>query len=63
MAEGYGYAAEGDATCAMLMAAMIRSCGRATSSEMYRWTWREAILVPCGRGQLGHGPARTKARS
>ena len=33
MAEGYGYAAEGDATCAMLMAVMIRLCGRATSAK------------------------------
>ena len=56
MAEGYGYAAEGDATCAMLMAAMIRLCGRANFSEMYMMDLaREAILM-CHAGHGPHGP-------
>ena len=59
MAEGYGYAAEGDATCAMLMAAMIRLCGRANFSEMYMMDLaREAILM-CHAGEGNWAMART----
>ena len=59
MAEGYGYAAEGDATCAMLMAAMIRMCGRANFSEMYMMDLaREAILM-CHAGEGNWAMART----
>ena len=58
MAEGYGYAAEGDATCAMLMAVMIRLCGRANFSEMYMMDLaREAILV-CHAGEGNWAMAR-----
>ena len=51
MADGYGYAAEGDATAAMLMAAMLRLCGQAGFSEMYMMDIaREAILL-CHAGE------------
>ena len=51
MADGYGYAAEGDATAAMWMAAMIRLCGQADFSEMYMMDLaREAILF-CHAGE------------
>lgn len=51
MADGYGYAAEGDATAAMLMAAMLRLCGQAGFSEMYMMDFaREAILL-CHAGE------------
>ena len=45
------YAAEGDATAAMLMAAMLRLCGQAGFSEMYMMDFaREAILL-CHAGE------------
>ena len=51
MADGYGYAAEGDATAAMWMAAMIQLCGQADFSEMYMMDLaREAILF-CHAGE------------
>lgn len=51
MADGYAYAAEGDATCVVLMAAMMRLCQRATFSEMYMMDLaREAILF-CHAGE------------
>ncbi len=51
MAEGYGYAAEGDATTAMLTAAMMNLCGQADFSEMYMMDLaREAILL-CHAGE------------
>lgn len=51
MADGYGYAAEGDATAAMWMAAMIALCGEADFSEMYMMDLpREAILM-CHAGE------------
>ena len=51
MADGYGYAAEGDATAAMWMAAMIRLYGQADFSEMYMMDLaREAILF-CHAGE------------
>ena len=51
MADGYGYAAEGDATAAMWMAAMVALCGEADFSEMYMMDLpREAILM-CHAGE------------
>ena len=51
VADGYGYAAEGDATAAMLMAAMLRLCGQAGFSEMDMMDFaREAILL-CHAGE------------
>lgn len=59
MAEGYGYAAEGDATTAMLTAAMMRLCGQADFSEMYMMDLaREAILL-CHAGEGNWAMART----
>ena len=59
MAEGYGYAAEGDATTAMLTAAMARLCGQADFSEMYMMDFaREAILL-CHAGEGNWAMART----
>lgn len=58
MADGYGYAAEGDATTAMLMAAMVRLCGEANFSEMYMMDLqREAILL-CHAGEGNYATAR-----
>lgn len=58
MAEGYGYAAEGDATTAMLMAAMNRLCGQANFSEMYMMDLdREAILL-CHAGEGNYATCR-----
>ena len=58
MAEGYGYAAEGDATTAMLMAAMNRLCGASNFSEMYMMDLdREAILL-CHAGEGNHALCR-----
>lgn len=59
MAEGYGNAAEGDATTAMLTAAMARLCGQADFSEMYMMDFaREAILL-CHAGEGNWAMART----
>lgn len=59
MAEGYGYAAEGDATTAMLTAAMMQLCGQADFSEMYMMDLaREAILL-CHAGEGNWAMART----
>lgn len=59
MAEGYGYAAEGDATTAMLTAAMACLCGQADFSEMYMMDLaREAILL-CHAGEGNWAMART----
>ena len=59
MADGYGYAAEGDATTAMLMAAMHTLCGEANFSEMYMMDLaREAILL-CHAGEGNWATART----
>lgn len=51
MADGYGYAAEGDASAAMWMTSMIQLCGCANFSEMYMMDLsREAILF-CHAGE------------
>ena len=58
MADGYGYAAEGDATAAMWMAAMHTLCGEANFSEMYMMDLaREAILL-CHAGEGNWATAR-----
>ena len=64
MADGYGYAAEGDATAAMLMAAMLRLCGQAGFSEMYMMDFaREAILYATRARATGPCAAGTKSLS
>ena len=51
LADGYGYAAEGDASAAMLVALMHSLCGEANFSEMYMMDFqREAILL-CHAGE------------
>lgn len=51
MADGYGYAAEGDASCAALMVAMQQLCGPVNFTEMYMMDFvRDAILF-CHAGE------------
>jgi L-arabinose isomerase len=51
MAEGHGYAAEGDATCAALVAAMQGLCGCAGFSEMYMMDIKENAILFCHVGE------------
>lgn len=51
MADGYGYAAEGDASCAALMAAMQRLCGPANFTEMYMMDFRRDAILFCHAGE------------
>lgn len=51
MAEGYGYAAEGDATAAALSAAMQRLCGNADFSEMYLMDFERRAVLMCHAGE------------
>ena len=51
MAEGYGYAAEGDATTAALMAAMHLLCGEANFSEMYMMDFARKAILLCHAGE------------
>jgi L-arabinose isomerase len=58
MADGYGYAAEGDATCAALIAAMRILCGETNFTEMYMMDIpRDAILF-CHGGEGNPNVAR-----
>ena len=58
MADGYGYAAEGDATTAMLMAAMVRLCGEANFSEMYMMDLKREAILLCHAGEGNYATAR-----
>ena len=51
MADGYGYAAEGDATTAALMAAMFQLCGNANFSEMYMMDLPRNAILFCHAGE------------
>ena len=51
MADGYGYAAEGDATTAMLVAAMASLCGQADFSEMYMMDLAQEAILLCHAGE------------
>lgn len=51
MVDGYGYAAEGDATTAMLVAAMMRLCGIANFSEMYMMDLKRDAILLCHAGE------------
>ncbi len=51
MAEGYGYAAEGDATTAALGAVMQRLCGLFTFSEMYMMDFARQSILFCHAGE------------
>ena len=58
MADGYGYAAEGDATTAMLMAAMVSLCGEANFSEMYMMDLKREAILLCHAGEGNYATAR-----
>lgn len=51
LADGYGYAAEGDAGCALLTAAMQLLCGDADFSEMYMMDLKRDALLFCHAGE------------
>ena len=51
MADGYGYAAEGDAPAAVLVAAMQSLCGRAGFSEMYMMDFERKAILLCHQGE------------
>ncbi len=51
MADGYGYAAEGDATAALWMAAMTRLCGPCDFSEMYMMDFARGAILLCHAGE------------
>ncbi|MBR2048144.1 MAG: arabinose isomerase [Oscillospiraceae bacterium] len=58
MADGYGYAAEGDATTAMLMAAMVQLWGEANFSEMYMMDLKREAILLCHAGEGNYATAR-----
>ncbi len=51
LAEGYGYAAEGDASCAAMVAAMHTLCGQANFSEMYMMDLKRDAILLCHAGE------------
>lgn len=51
MADGYGYAAEGDALTAALIAAMFHLCGNANFSEMYMMDLKREAILFCHAGE------------
>ncbi len=51
MADGYGYAAEGDATTAMLVRTLHNLCGMANFSEMYMMDLARDALLFCHAGE------------
>ena len=52
MADGYGYAAEGDSMCATLMKlAVFAADGAATFSEMYAMDFAEQAILMCHAGE------------
>jgi len=51
LADGYGYAAEGDASCAAMVAAMHTLCGRANFSEMYMMDLKRDAILLCHAGE------------
>lgn len=58
MADGYGYAAEGDATTAALMAAMRLLCGEANFSEMYMMDLKRRAILLCHAGEGNYATCR-----
>ncbi len=58
MADGYGYAAEGDASCAMLGAAMHGLCGLSNFSEMYMMDLARDAILFCHAGEGNWKAAR-----
>ena len=51
MADGYGYAAEGDASAAMMVSLMHCLCGEANFSEMYMMDLRREAILLCHAGE------------
>ena len=51
LAEGYGYAAEGDASCAAMVASMHTLCGIANFSEMYMMDLKRNAILLCHAGE------------
>ena len=52
MADGYGYAAEGDAMCAVLMKLAMLGCdGQVTFSEMYAMDFASDSILMCHAGE------------
>lgn len=51
LADGYGYAAEGDSTAAVLVAAMQCLCGAAGFSEMYMMDLKREAILMCHQGE------------
>ena len=51
LADGYGYAAEGDASCAAMVAAMHTLCGMANFSEMYMMDLKRNAILLCHAGE------------
>ena len=51
LAEGYGYAAEGDASCAAMVACMHTLCGMANFSEMYMMDLKRDAILLCHAGE------------
>lgn len=59
MADGYGYAAEGDAMCALLMKLALLACdGQATFSEMYAMDFATQSVLMCHAGEGNWRTAR-----
>ena len=58
MADGYGYAAEGDATTAALVAAGFSLCGCANFSEMYMMDFKRNAILFCHAGEGNWATAR-----
>lgn len=51
LADGYGYAAEGDASCAAMGAAMHTLCGESNFSEMYMMDLQRNAILLCHAGE------------
>ena len=51
LADGYGYAAEGDSTAAVLVAAMQTLCGAAGFTEMYMMDFKREAILMCHQGE------------
>ena len=51
MADGYGYAAEGDASAAMMVALMHCLCGESNFSEMYMMDLKREAILLCHAGE------------
>ncbi len=63
MADGYGYAAEGDAMCAtILSAAQQMTDKKATFTEMYAMDFREQAILMCHAGESNWNIAKTSKK-